>query len=80
MVGCLPRVCRKRLEFESRQDARAASEIGCSLVENELLPADLKGLLFWHIDRFDSAERARKAVSLCKRRIRGRRHILAHDD
>jgi len=37
-------------------------EIGCSVVERKLLPADLQEPLFWHIDRFDSAERARAAV------------------
>src|SRR5258707_15792243 len=37
-------------------------EIGCSLVENKVLPATLKEPLFWHIDRFDSGERARAAV------------------
>lgn len=36
--------------------------IGCSLVEDKPLPETLKGPLFWHIDRFDSAERARAAV------------------
>ena len=39
-------------------------ELGCSIVESKLLPADLKEPLFWHIDRFDSLERARAAVSL----------------
>jgi quercetin dioxygenase-like cupin family protein len=37
-------------------------EVGCSIIENKLLPAGLKEPLFWHIDRFDSAERARSAV------------------
>ena len=37
-------------------------ELGCSIIENKLLPNGLKGPLFWHIDRFDSAERARTAV------------------
>lgn len=37
-------------------------EIGCSIIENKLLPDGLKEPLFWHIDRFDSAERARTAV------------------
>lgn len=37
-------------------------EIGCSIVERKLLPAGLQEPLFWHIDRFDSAERARAAV------------------
>src|SRR5882672_5196260 len=37
-------------------------EVGCSIIENKPLPDDLKEPLFWHIDRFDSAERARTAV------------------
>jgi quercetin dioxygenase-like cupin family protein len=36
---------------------------GCSIVETKLLPADLKEPVFWHIDRFDSLERARAAVN-----------------
>ncbi len=38
-------------------------EIGCSLVEDKPLPETLKGPLFWHIDRFDSEDSARAAVS-----------------
>jgi quercetin dioxygenase-like cupin family protein len=37
-------------------------EIGCSIIESKPLPEDLKPPLFWHIDRFDSLERARTAV------------------
>ncbi len=37
-------------------------ELGCTIIENKLLPDGLRGPLFWHIDRFDSAERARTAV------------------
>ena len=36
--------------------------IGCSLVENKPLAGELKGPLFWHIDRFDSEDGARAAV------------------
>jgi quercetin dioxygenase-like cupin family protein len=36
--------------------------LGCSIIETKLLPADLREPLFWHIDRFDSAQRARAAV------------------
>ena len=39
-------------------------EVVCSIVESKLLPDGLKEPLFWHIDQFDSAERARSAVSL----------------
>lgn len=37
-------------------------EMGCSILETKLLPTGLKEPLFWHIDRFDSLERARAAV------------------
>ena len=37
-------------------------ELGCSIIEDKLLPDGLKAPLFWHIDRFDSAERARTVV------------------
>jgi quercetin dioxygenase-like cupin family protein len=37
-------------------------EIGCSVIEKKPLPVGLKEPVFWHIDRFDSAERARTAV------------------
>ncbi|MCI0353195.1 MAG: SgcJ/EcaC family oxidoreductase [Acidobacteriales bacterium] len=37
-------------------------KVGCSIIENKLLPVDLKQPLFWHIERFESAERARTAV------------------
>ncbi len=44
-------------------------ELGCSIIENKLLPDGLKEPLFWHIDRFDSAERARMTVGASRRRI-----------
>jgi quercetin dioxygenase-like cupin family protein len=37
-------------------------ELGCSIVEIKSLPQTLKEPLFWHIDRFDSAEHARAAA------------------
>ena len=37
-------------------------EIGCSIIESKVLPDGLKEPLFWHIDRFESSERARIAV------------------
>ena len=37
-------------------------EIGCSIVERKPLPTTLKEPVFWHIDRFDSPERAQAAV------------------
>jgi quercetin dioxygenase-like cupin family protein len=37
-------------------------ELGCSLVENKPLPETTKSPLFWHIDRYDSAESAQAAV------------------
>jgi quercetin dioxygenase-like cupin family protein len=36
--------------------------IGCSLVENKALPADLAGPLIWHIDRFPTEAAAKAAV------------------
>jgi quercetin dioxygenase-like cupin family protein len=36
--------------------------IGCSVVESKVLPDGLQGPVFWHIDRFDSAETARAAA------------------
>jgi quercetin dioxygenase-like cupin family protein len=37
-------------------------EIGCSIVERKPLPATLKEPAFWHIDQFDSAERAHAEI------------------
>lgn len=37
-------------------------EIGCSVIETKLLPANLKEPVFWHIDRFQNGEAARAAV------------------
>ena len=37
-------------------------EVGCSIVEKKPLPTDLKEPVFWHIDRFDSEERAQAGV------------------
>src|SRR5688572_6112372 len=37
-------------------------EIGCSIIQSKLLPQGLTEPVFWHIDRFDSPERARAAV------------------
>jgi quercetin dioxygenase-like cupin family protein len=37
-------------------------EIGCTIIESKLLPDALKAPVFWHIDRFDSAEAARAAA------------------
>lgn len=37
-------------------------EIGCSVVENKSLPANLAEPVFWHIDRFESGERARAGI------------------
>lgn len=38
-------------------------EFGCSIVETKALPANLKEPVFWHIDRFQTGERARAAVN-----------------
>jgi hypothetical protein len=37
-------------------------EIGCSIIENKLLPDGLKAPVFWHNDRFDFAESAQAAA------------------
>ena len=37
-------------------------DLGCSIITNKPLPDGLKAPLFWHIDRFDTAERARTGV------------------
>lgn len=37
-------------------------ELGCTIIENKLLPDGLKEPLYWHIDSFDSIEVARAAV------------------
>ena len=37
-------------------------EIGCSIVEKKRLPPTLKEPAFWHIDQFDSPDRAQAAV------------------
>lgn len=37
-------------------------EIGCSIIESKVLPDGLTEPLFWHIDRFQSPERALTAV------------------
>ena len=37
-------------------------DFGCSIVENKQLPNGLRAPVFWHIDRFDTNDRARKAV------------------
>ena len=37
-------------------------EIGCSIIAQKLLPEGLKEPVFWHIDRFDSIDKARAAA------------------
>ena len=37
-------------------------EIGCSIIQSKALPEGLTEPVFWHIDRFDSPERARAAA------------------
>ena len=37
-------------------------EVGCSIVARKALPDSLREPLYWHLDRFDSRERARLAV------------------
>ena len=63
-----------------RDSPERRGELGCSIVESKLLPADLKEPLFWHIDRFDLLERARAAVSPASVAFRVGRYRVAHDD
>lgn len=37
-------------------------ETGCSIIESKVLPDAIREPVFWHIDRFNSPERARAAV------------------
>lgn len=37
--------------------------MGCSIIQSKVLPDGLEEPVFWHIDRFDSLERARAAVA-----------------
>jgi quercetin dioxygenase-like cupin family protein len=37
-------------------------KIGCSIIESKVLPDTIKAPVFWHIDQFDSLQRARAAV------------------
>src|SRR5262249_17367532 len=37
-------------------------ELGCSIIEERLLPTGTKEPLYWHIDRFDSERRANAAI------------------
>jgi quercetin dioxygenase-like cupin family protein len=37
-------------------------EIGCTIIQSKTLPEGLTEPVFWHIDRYDSPERARAAV------------------
>jgi len=56
-------ICRAQEEpvcVENSPERRG--EIGCSIVEKKPLPATLKEPAFWHIDQFDSADRAQAGV------------------
>jgi hypothetical protein len=47
-------------------------EIGCSIVENKALPADLGDSVYWHVDRFESGERARELFDAALKHIGAR--------
>ena len=49
--------------------------IGCSIIQSKPLPEGLAGPVYWHIDRFDSPERARSRW-IGEHRIRRRRRRL----
>jgi quercetin dioxygenase-like cupin family protein len=38
-------------------------ELGCTVLEDKLMPSGLSEPILWHIDRFDTLDRARAAVS-----------------
>ena len=72
-LGCLiaavvlpifvPRMAAAQLEPSCVANSpERRGEMGCSLVENKPLPGTLHESLFWHIDRFDSGESARRAA------------------
>jgi len=46
-----------------RNSPERHGELGCSIVEIKPLPASLAKSLYWHIDLFDTGERARAAVT-----------------
>ena len=63
VLTCSARMASAQLEpscVENSPERRG--EIGCSLVENKLLPPDLKAPLVWHIDRFTTEADAKAAV------------------
>lgn len=46
----------------ARDSPERRGEIGCSYIEDKVLPAPLKGPLFWNIDRFESNSGAEAAA------------------
>jgi quercetin dioxygenase-like cupin family protein len=57
------RMASAQLEPSCAEDSpERRGEVGCSLIENKPLPADLKAPLVWHIDRFTTEAAARGAV------------------
>jgi hypothetical protein len=62
MLASLPvRAQEEPLCVENSPERRG--EIGCNVTETKLLPPDLKEPVFWHIDRFENGDLARRAIS-----------------
>lgn len=47
----------------SQDSPERRGELGCTVLEDKLLPPGLTGPLVWHIDRFDTLDGARAAVT-----------------
>ena len=63
VVLCLLGIVRGQEEpvcVENSPERRG--EIGCSIVERKVLPATMTEPAFWHIDQFDSADRAQASI------------------
>jgi quercetin dioxygenase-like cupin family protein len=62
--GTMPHRAAAQLEPPCAVDSpERRGEVGCSLVETKLLPAQLGRTLLWHIDRFSNVADAQAAVS-----------------
>jgi quercetin dioxygenase-like cupin family protein len=58
-----PNIAAAQLMSTCVQDSpERRGQIGCSIIPGKLLPEGLTEPVFWHIDRFDSPDRARAAV------------------
>jgi quercetin dioxygenase-like cupin family protein len=60
LLAAMARAQEEPICVENSPERRG--EIGCSIVEKKPLLGILKEPVFWHIDQFDSAERARAGI------------------